>query len=75
MHKNSTNTSIAQIKKWHLMIEPFINSSNLIYRDTTDKFIDKPADWGDTYKPYTVYTEGKLNYFTVRQETIQNYAK
>ena len=41
----------------------------------TDKFIDKPADWGDTYKPYTVYTEGKLNYFTVRQETIQNYAK
>lgn len=69
------DNSIAQIKKWHSMIEPFINSSNLIYRDTSDKFIDKPADWGDTYKPYTVYTEGKLNYFTVRQETIQNYAK
>ena len=67
--------SIEQIKKWHKMIEPFINSSNLIYRDTTNEFIDKPASWGDTYKPYTLYTEGKFNYFTIRQETIKNFAK
>ena len=69
------DNSIVQIKKWHSMIKPFINSVNLIYKDTTNKFIDKPADWGDTYKPYTVYTVGKFNYFTVRQETIQNFAK
>ena len=64
--------SIAQIKKWHEMIEQYIRSENLVYYDTTTEFIDKPADWSEPYKPYTIYTPGELNFFTVRQAAIKN---
>ena len=64
--------SIAQIKKWHSMIEPYIYSPNLQYKDTTSTFEDVPASWGDTYKPYTLYSEGKNNFFTVRQKAIKD---
>jgi hypothetical protein len=64
--------SIARIKKWHSMIEPYIFSENLVYKDTTTEFIDKPAEWGDSYKDYTIYTPGEMNYFTVRQKSIKD---
>ena len=62
--------SIAQIKKWHSMIEPYIYSPNLQYQDTTNSFNDVPASWGSTPN-YTLYTEGKNNFFTVRQKAIK----
>ena len=64
--------SIARIKKWQSMIEPYIYSKNLVYADTTTEFIDKPAGWGDSYKDYTIYTPGEMNYFTVRQKSIKD---
>ena len=64
--------SIARIKKWHSMIEPYIYSENLVYADTTTEFIDIPAGWGDSYKDYTIYTPGEMNYFTVRQKSIKD---
>ena len=64
--------SIARIKKWHSMIGPYIFSKNLVYSDTTTEFIDKPAGWGDSYKDYTIYTPGEMNYFTVRQKSIKD---
>ena len=66
------DNSIARIKKWHSMIEPYIFSENLVYKDTTTEFIDKPAEWGDSYKDYTIYTPGEMNYFTVRQKSIKD---
>ena len=64
--------SIARIKNWQSMIEPYIYSENLVYADTTTEFIDKPAGWGDSYKNYTIYTPGEMNYFTVRQNSIKD---
>lgn len=64
--------SIARIKNWQSMIEPYIYSENLVYTDTTTEFIDKPAGWGDSYKDYTIYTPGEMNYFTVRQKSIKD---
>lgn len=64
--------SIARIKNWQSMIEPYIHSENLVYSDTTTEFIDEPADWSGPYKPYTIYTPGELNFFTVRQAAIKN---
>jgi hypothetical protein len=64
--------SIARIKNWLSMIEPYIYSENLVYADTTTEFIDKPAGWGDSYKDYTIYTPGEMNYFTVRQKSIKD---
>ena len=64
--------SIARIKKWHSMIGPYIFSKNLVYSDTTTEFIDKPAGWGDSYKDYTIYTPGEMNYFTVHQKSIKD---
>ena len=64
--------SIARIKNWQSMIEPYIYSKNLVYSDTTTEFIDKPAGWGDSYKDYTIYTPGEMNYFTVRQKSIKD---
>ncbi len=63
--------SIARIKKWHSMIEPYINSPNLSYKDTTNSLSDKPASWGSTPN-YTLYTEGENNFFTVRQKAIKD---
>ena len=66
--------SIARIKKWQSMIEPYIYSDKLIYSDTFPSLEDKSATegWANTYKPYTLYTPGEWNYFTVRQNTIKN---
>ena len=64
--------SITQIKKWHEMIKPYINSTNLRYHDTTSYLEDKTnATWGDTYRDYKLITPGKMNYFTVRQKAIK----
>ena len=66
--------SIAQITKWQEMIKPYINSPNLRYHDTTSYLEDKSAtdSWADTYRPYTLYTPGEWNFFTVRQAAIKN---
>lgn len=72
--------SIAQIEKWHEMIEPFIKGSEALLLfpideygnlDTTPYIADEPAYWSGPYQPYTLYTSGKMNYFTVRQKVIQ----
>lgn len=60
--------SIAQITKWHNMFKDYIASDDLAYYS---KLEDKPASWGTPYVPYTVYTPGKMNYFTVRQKAIK----
>ena len=60
--------SIAQITRWHNMFKDHIASDDLAYYS---KLEDKPASWGTPYVPYTVYTPGKMNYFTVRQKAIQ----
>ncbi|MEE0879631.1 MAG: CotH kinase family protein [Treponemataceae bacterium] len=60
--------SIAQITKWHNMIKDHIASDDLAYYS---KLEDKPASWGTPYIPYTIYTPGKNNFFTVRQKAIQ----
>ena len=66
--------SIAQITKWQEMIKPYINSSNLVYKDTTSTLEDKTnATWGDTYRDYKLTTPGRMNYFTVRQNAIKAY--
>lgn len=65
--------SIAQITGWQNMIKDFIGSKDLKYNDTTPTFQDKVASWGKPYCPYTLYTPGDMNYFTVRQRSIQNY--
>ena len=65
--------SIAQITRWQNMIRDFIGSKDLKYNDTTPTFQDKVASWGTPNYPYTLYTPGDMNYFTVRQRSIQNY--
>ena len=60
--------SIAQITNWHNMFKDYIASDDLAYYS---KLEDKPASWGEPYVPYTVYTPGNNNYFTVRQKVIQ----
>ena len=72
--------SIAQIKKWHEMIEPFIEGSKDLllfpidngHYDTTPYIADEPAYWSGPYIQYTIYTPGELNFFTVRQAAIKN---
>ena len=72
--------SIAQIKKWHEMIKDFIKGSEDLllfpidngHYDTTPYIADEPAYWSGPYKPYTIYTPGELNFFTVRQAAIKN---
>lgn len=65
--------SIAQITSWQSMIQNYINSPDLKYKDTTSSFEDKVADWGryNCDVDYKIYTPGALNYFTVRQKAIQ----
>lgn len=60
--------SIAMITNWHNMFKDYIASDDLAYYS---KLEDKPASWGEPYVPYTVYTPGNNNYFTVRQKVIQ----
>ena len=62
------DNSIAQITKWHNMFKDYIASEDLAYYS---KLEDKPASWGTPYVPYTVYTSGKMNFFTVRQKAIK----
>ncbi len=64
--------SIARITNWQKMIKDYIYSDNLKYEDTSPHFEDKVAWWGSPNIPYTVYTPGSLNYFTVRQKAIAN---
>ena len=65
--------SIARIKKWQSMIEPYIFSDKLIYSDTTSYLEDRTnATWGDTYRDYKLTTPGEWNFFTVRQNAIKN---
>ena len=65
--------SIARIKKWQSMIEPYLYSDNLVYQDTTSYLEDRTnATWGDTYKDYKLITPGEWNFFTVRQNAIKN---
>ena len=61
--------SITQITNWHNMFKDYIASKDLAYYSNLE---DKPASWGEPYVPYTVYTPGKMNYFTVRQNVIQS---
>ena len=65
--------SIAQIAKWQSMIQNYIYSPDLNYKDTTSSFEDKVADWSQTYVDYKIYTPSSLNYFTVRQKAIKAY--
>lgn len=75
--------SITRIKKWHEMIKPYIYGSKLNYdfeQPNTDRYCgvykeiaDFPAEWGNPYKEYKLYTSGNMNYFTVRQNTIKQY--
>ena len=75
--------SITRIKKWHEMIKPYIYGNKLNYdfeQPNTDRYCgvykeiaDFPADWGNPYKEYKLYTSGNMNYFTVRQNTIKDY--
>lgn len=73
------DNSIAKIKQWQAMIEPYINSKDLQYNynskmsyfDTTPFFMDVPAYWSEPYVKYTLYTEGTNNFFTVRQRFIK----
>ena len=75
--------SITRIKKWHEMIKPYIYGSKLNYdfeQPDTDRYCgvykeiaDFPAEWGNPYKEYKLYTSGNMNYFTVRQNTIKQY--
>ena len=65
--------SIAQITNWQSMIQNYINSPDLEYKDTTSVIEDKVADWSNTYVDYKIYTPGDLNYFTVRQKAIKSY--
>ena len=75
--------SITRIKKWHEMIKPYIYGNKLNYdfeQPNTDRYCgvykeiaDFPADWGNPYKEYKLYTSGNMNYFTVRQNTIKQY--
>lgn len=65
--------SIAQITKWQSMIQNYIYSPDLNYKDTTSSFEDKVADWSSTYVDYKIYTPSSLNYFTVRQKAIKAY--
>ena len=62
------DNSIAQITKWHNMFKDYIASEDLAYYS---KLEDKPASWGTPYVPYTVYTPGRMNFFTVRQKAIK----
>ena len=65
--------SIAQITNWQSMIQNYINSPDLEYKDTTSVIEDKVADWSSTFVDYKIYTPGDLNYFTVRQKAIKSY--
>lgn len=65
--------SIAQITKWQSMIQNYIYSPDLNYKDTTSSFEDKVADWSITFVDYKIYTPSSLNYFTVRQKAIKAY--
>ena len=67
--------SIAQITKWQSMIQNYINSPDLNYKDTTSSFEDKVADWcrDNCDVDYKIYTPSSLNYFTVRQKAIKAY--
>ena len=67
--------SIAQITKWQSMIQNYINSPDLKYKDTTSSFEDKVADWcrDNCDVDYKIYTPSSLNYFTVRQKAIKAY--
>lgn len=65
--------SIAQITKWQSMIQNYINSPDLKYKDTTSVIEDKVADWSSTFVDYKIYTPSSLNYFTVRQKAIKAY--
>ena len=65
--------SIAQITNWQSMIQNYINSPDLEYKDTTSVIEDKVADWSNTFVDYKIYTPGDLNYFTVRQKAIKSY--
>ena len=65
--------SIAQITKWQSMIQNYIYSPDLNYKDTTSVIEDKVADWSSTYVDYKIYTPSSLNYFTVRQKAIKAY--
>ena len=67
--------SIAQITNWQSMIQNYINSPDLNYKDTTSSFEDKVADWcrDNCDVDYKIYTPSSLNYFTVRQKAIKAY--
>ena len=67
--------SIAQITKWQSMIQNYIYSPDLNYKDTTSSFEDKVADWcrDNCDVDYKIYTPSSLNYFTVRQKAIKAY--
>ena len=67
--------SIAQITNWQSMIQNYINSPDLKYKDTTSSFEDKVADWcrDNCDVDYKIYTPSSLNYFTVRQKAIKAY--
>lgn len=67
--------SIAQITNWQSMIQNYIYSPDLNYKDTTSSFEDKVADWcrDNCDVDYKIYTPSSLNYFTVRQKAIKAY--
>ena len=64
--------SIAQITNWHKLISKYVNSKDLLYKDTTNEIRDEVADWSDPFVDYKIFTKGNKNFFTIRQKIIKS---
>ena len=64
--------SIAQITNWHKLISKYVNSKDLLYKDTTNEIRDEVADWSDPFVDYKIFTKENKNFFTIRQKIIKS---
>lgn len=62
--------SAARIKKWHALINDFVDNDT--HQDT--RIIDRPASWGIT-PGYRILEQGTNNFFTVKINTINSISE